>query len=164
MPPPFAPLASSFDLCPHHRPTVSVLSVTAPIPTVEAINAFLAAEFPGTGNECVEIGPRHALARRVSDPATLRPGGFVSGPTQFGLADAALWYALFGAVGLEPMAMTSELSIRFLRPAAGDVLHARADVHQVGRRNVVGSVTMWMDERVDKPVSVAQGTYTRPAT
>ena len=82
MPSPFAPLASFFDLRPHHRPTVSVLSVTAPIPTVEAINAFLAAEFPGTGNECVEIGPRHALARHVSDPAMLRPAGFVSGPAR----------------------------------------------------------------------------------
>ena len=141
-----------------------MLAVTAPIPTVAEVNAFLAESFPGTGNECVEIGPRYALARHVSDPATLRPGGFVSGPTQFGLADAALWYAVFGAIGLEPMAMTSELSLRFLRPAAGDVLHARADLHQVGRRNIVGSVTMWMDDRVDKPVSVAQGTYNRPAT
>jgi acyl-coenzyme A thioesterase PaaI-like protein len=88
----------------------------------------------------------------------------VSGPTQFGLADAALWYALFGAVGIEPMALTSELSIRYLRPAQGEVLHAMADLHTVGRRNVVGTVVLWMDDRTDRPVSVAQGTYVRPAT
>jgi len=130
--------------------------------TPEAVNTFLRDAFPGSGNECIEIGERHAVARRVSSPEVLRPGGFISGPTQFGLADAVLWYALFGAVGLEPMALTSELSIRFLRPAAGDVLFARADLVSVGRRNVVGTVGVWVDDRMDKLVSVAQGTYVRP--
>ncbi len=131
--------------------------------TPAEINAFLRDAFPGTGNECLDVGADWALAHHVVLGDNLRPGGFVSGPTQFSLADAVLWYALFGAVGLEPMALTSELSIRFLRPAAGDVLYARADLHTVGRRNVVGTVKLWMDDRAGKPVSVAQGTYVRPA-
>ena len=41
----------------------------------------------------------------------------------FGLADAALWYLVFGARGrIEPMALTSELSMRFLRPAHGEIV------------------------------------------
>ena len=131
--------------------------------TAAEINAFLASAFPGTGNECVDVGPTWALGCIESDPARLRPGGFISGPTQFGLADAVLWYALFGAVGIEPMALTSELSIRYLRPAAGAVLWARADLHAAGRRNVVGSVQLWVDDARDRIVSVAQGTYVRPA-
>jgi acyl-coenzyme A thioesterase PaaI-like protein len=131
-------------------------------PTPTEVNDFLVDAFPGSANECVEIGAASALARRLATPDVLRPGGFISGPTQFGLADAVLWYALFGAVGIEPMALTSELSIRFLRPAVGEVLWARADLHQVGRRNVVGSVVVWVDDRTDKPVAVAQGTYVRP--
>ena len=131
--------------------------------TPEQINAYLADAFPGTGGECIEVGATYAVARHVVIPSVLRPGGFVSGPTQFALADAVLWYALFGAVGIEPMAMTSELSIRYLRPASGAALFGRAVLHAVGRRNVVGTVTMWMDDRAERPVSVAQGTYVRPA-
>ena len=130
--------------------------------TAAVINAFVAESFPGSGGACVDVGDGFAVARRVITPDVIRPGGFVSGPTQFSLADAVLWYALFGAVGIEPMAMTSELSMRFLRPAAGEVLFARAELHQAGRRNVVGTVTLWMDDRTEKTVSVAQGTYVRP--
>ena len=92
---------------------------------------------------------------------SIRPGGFISGPTQFSIADLALWYAVFGAVGLEAMALTSELSIRFVRPALGLFLQARADLHSVGARNIVGSVTIWTDDE-DKPTAVCQGTYVLP--
>lgn len=133
--------------------------------TPAEINAYISEVFPGNDNECTELGPTWALARYVVKSTNIRPGGYVSGPTQFSLADAVLWYALFAAVGsIEPMSLTSELSIRFLRPAAGEVLWGRADLHTVGRRNVVGTITMWMDDRTDKPVSVAQGTYVRPVS
>ncbi len=132
-------------------------------PTAAEVNAFLADSFPGTGNECVDLGPRWAIGRRAVDPGSIRPGGLISGPTQFGLADAVLWYALFGTVGIEPMALTSELSIRFLRPAAGTVLVARADLQQAGRRQVVGTVQLWVEGVPERIVSVAQGTYVRPA-
>ena len=132
--------------------------------TVEEINAYIVEHFTGTGTSCVEIGPRHAVARLEAATAILRPGGIISGPTVFGAADAALWYALFGAVGIEPMALTSELSIRYLRPARGDVLLTRADLHHVGRRSVVGSVRSYMAHDPDTTVAVAQGTYVRPST
>ena len=131
--------------------------------TSDEVNAYTSSAFPATGGQCVAVGPTWAIARHRVAEEQLRPGGFVSGPTQFSLADAALWFAIFGAVGIEPMALTSELSIRYLRPAQGDALFARADLHAIGRRNVVGTVTLWMDDRQDRPVSVAQGTYVRPA-
>ena len=131
--------------------------------TPGGVNAMLADEFPGTGNECVELGLTHALARRDVDPGSLRPGGFVSGPTQFALADAALWYLTFGAIGrVEPMALTSELSIRFLRPATGSVLWGRATLDSSGSRSIVGTVRIWTDDRVERPSAVAQGTYVLP--
>lgn len=124
---------------------------------------MLAEQFPGTGNTCTEVGPTQAVARTDIDTGTLRPGGFVSGPMQFGLADAALWYLVFGAIGrVEPMALTSELSIRYLRPAQGSVLWARATLEAAGRRNVVGSVRVWCDERDHEPTATAQGTYVLP--
>jgi acyl-coenzyme A thioesterase PaaI-like protein len=128
-----------------------------------AVNDMVREHFPGSSNECVELGDRHALARTEVRPEAIRPGNYVSGPTQFGAADAALWYLVFAATGkIEPMAVTSELSIRFVRPAQGAVLWARATLDSVSRRTIVGSVTMWMDDRDDKPTSIAQGTYALP--
>jgi uncharacterized protein (TIGR00369 family) len=137
--------------------------VPAVLPTTDAVNEMIAAHFPGSNNSCNELGDRFAVARRDVTDTEIRPGGFVSGPSQFGLADAALWYLVFAAIGrIEPMALTSELSIRFLRPARGSVLWARAELESAGRRNVVGSVHVWCDDRFDKPTATAQGTYALP--
>lgn len=139
--------------------------MTLPIPTPDEVNALVGAAFPMELYPCHALSATEAVARYPIDQGSLRPGGFVSGPTQFGLADAALWYLVFGAIGrFEPMALTSELSMRFLRPAQGEVLWARATLDSAGRRNVVGTVRLWFDEREHKAVSVAQGTYALPAT
>lgn len=129
--------------------------------TVEEINEFLERDFPGNGNRCEAVGERWAIALLRTDTVNLRPGGIISGPTVFGVCDAALYYACFTAIGIEPMTLTSELSIRFMRPARGSELRARADLHQVGRRSIIGSITAWTDDPA-KPVAVAQGTYVRP--
>ena len=134
------------------------------LPTPADINAMVRAGFPGSTNECVEIGPRWALAKVVPTEDSIRPGGFISGPTQFGLADGALWYAVFAAIGrIELMALTSELSIRYLRPCVGTTLWARGTIDAAGRRNVVGNVRVWTDEDEGKPSAVAQGTYAMPS-
>ena len=123
-----------------------------------------AAAFPGSPNECAEVGEGYAVARRVITGEELRPGGYISGPTQFAVADAALWYLVFAVIErVELMALTSELSIRYLRPAIGETLWARATLDKAGRRNVVGTVRVWTDDRVDKPTATAQGTYALPA-
>jgi len=131
--------------------------------TPESIKAFVAQQWPANPNnaECLEVSGRHAAVEIPVRPESIRPGGFISGPTQFAAADVALWYACFGAIGLEAMALTSELSIRFVRPATGDRLTARADLHSVGSRQIVGSVTIWTDDPA-RPVSVAQGSYMAP--
>jgi uncharacterized protein (TIGR00369 family) len=133
------------------------------LPTPEAVNAAVSASFPGGGNECVELGHRHALARRRPTPNDVRPGGFISGPTQFSIADGAMWFSVFAALGrIELMALTSELSIRFLRPCIGETLWARATVDAAGRRNIVSTIVVWTDDNTDRPSAVAQGTYVVP--
>ncbi|MEM7412803.1 MAG: PaaI family thioesterase [Myxococcota bacterium] len=114
-------------------------------------------------NRCIEISPTHAVAAQAIDQTQLRPGNFVPGPTLFALADLALWYLTFGAIDrIEPMALTSDLSIRFLRPAQGNTAYARADLDKAGRLMVVGTVKIWMDDAPERPVATAQGTYVLP--
>lgn len=129
----------------------------------DSVNAFVKEQWPANPYpaRCLEVSGRHALVECPVRPESIRPGGFISGPTQFSAADVALWYACFGAVGLEAMALTSELSIRFLRPAIGSLLTARAELHSVGSRQIVGSVVAWTDDP-DRPVSISQGSYMTP--
>lgn len=129
--------------------------------TVTQINEFLRGEFADNGNACEAIGDRWAIARQVATALNLRPGGIISGPTVFGICDAALYYACFTVTGIEPMVLTSEMSIRFLRPARGEVLRAKAVLDHTGRRSLIGTITAWTDDP-DTPVAVAQGTYVAP--
>jgi acyl-coenzyme A thioesterase PaaI-like protein len=140
----------------------TVEQMAEPALTPAAVTEVVHEIFPGSRAECIELSARHAVAAIVTDGDDIRPGGFIAGPTQFALADAALWFLVFGALGrIEPMALTSELSIRYLRPAIGPALHARADLAAISRRSVVGSITVWTAD-VAKPTAVAQGTYALP--
>ncbi len=128
----------------------------------ETINLFVAGCFPELGSRCIDIGEGFAIAEYDLRGVARRPGGYISGPDQFRLADGALWFLALSATGeLEEMTVTSELSIRYLRPALGDKLFARAELDSKSRRSVVGSVSLWCDNE-EKKVSVAQGTYTLP--
>jgi acyl-coenzyme A thioesterase PaaI-like protein len=135
-----------------------------PLPfDADAINAMQSELSPITRVQCLEVSSTHALAVLEALPDSLRPGGFVSGPTQFALVDAALWYVTFGAIGrIEPMALTSELSIRYLRPAVGARVYCRADLEAVNRRSVIATAHVWCDHRSDKITATAQGTYAIP--
>lgn len=133
--------------------------------TPDQVNQFVAEVFPSAhaeGTRCVELGHGWAVARWPFTPSELRPGGYISGPRIFSMADSALWYATFTVAGLEAMAVTSEMSIRFLRPAQDGDLLARADLNSVSRRRVVGTIEIWIDGAPDRLVAVAQGAYARP--
>lgn len=131
--------------------------------SAEIVNEAVRGHWADSPHRCIDLGPTHAVARQTVDQDGLRPGGFVPGPTMFSMADLVLWYLCFGALNrIEPMALTSELSIRFLRPAQGTTLFARADLDKAGRTSVVGTVRLWMDDRPDRLVATAQGTYALP--
>ena len=130
--------------------------------TPAAVNAMVTTAFPGSRATCVELDESFAVAEVRMEDKDIRPGGFIAGPTQFAVVDAALWFLVFGALGrIEPMALTSELSIRYLRPAIGPMLYARADLATISRRSVVGTVTVWTADPA-RPTAVAQGTYALP--
>lgn len=134
--------------------------------TPEMVNTFLEEQFPSAaanGTRCIAVGDRRATASWTYDPGQLRPGGYISGPTQFSLADAALWFAVFTVVGLQPMAVTSRMSIDFLRPALGGDLYAAAEIVKVGRTGLVGHIRLWVGDDESRLVGLATGTYVGPA-
>ncbi len=128
----------------------------------DAINRMLTEHWPEARVRCAAVSATSARAILTPRPENIRPGGFISGPTQFAAADSALWFLVCGVSGAAvPMALTSELSIRFLRPALGAALHSEAVLERAGRRTVVATVRVWTDER-ERPCATAQGTYFRP--
>lgn len=117
------------------------------------------AEYPFT---IEAITDRGADARYPFHAGVLRPGGTISGPTMFTLADATMYAAVLGHLGDVRMAVTSELSIRFLRRPPPRDLIARAELLRVGRRQAVIEVRIHADGD-DAPVAVALGTYALPS-
>ena len=119
--------------------------------------------FPAPSNVCVELGPTTRSRPATSTRTHIRPGGFISGPTQFALVDSALWFLTFVALGrIEPMAMTSELSIRYLRPAQGSRCTAAPDSRRSAGAAWSAPPTCGATTATDKITATAQGTYAIP--
>lgn len=130
--------------------------------TPDDINEMLRKLWPQANVSCVEVTPTTALAMCEVQPADFRPGQIIAGPTQFAMADSAVWFLVNGALGrLEPMTVTTELSIRFLRPAKGDRLYGRATLERKGSTSVVATVRVFTTDE-SLPTAVAQATYALP--
>ncbi len=129
-----------------------------------ALRAFMARDFAQIADHFVVEAASETgvtLRLRVADQH-LRPGGTVSGPTMFGLADVAIYLAILSRIGPVALAVTTNASIDFMRkPAAGADLTARAEVLKLGRTLAVGSVLIHSAGQSD-PVARASMTYAIP--
>jgi acyl-coenzyme A thioesterase PaaI-like protein len=125
---------------------------------------FVRREFPQVKDEFSvdRLTPAGLILRRRVGDAHLRPGGTVSGPTIFGLADVAFYLALLARIGPVPLAVTTSAAIDFLRkPLAGADLVGEARLLKLGRVLAVGDVLIWSDGMAD-PVARASLTYSIP--
>ena len=130
--------------------------------TKDEIIAFLKSEFPQAKGEVLEVGNAEATVRYPIGSTALRPGGTVSGPVLFGVADMALYVALFGAIGIVPLAVTTNLTINFMRkPAADKNIIGKCKLLKVGKALAVGEVSLY-SEGMSEPVAHAVGTYSIP--
>jgi uncharacterized protein (TIGR00369 family) len=109
------------------------------------------------------LGHGWARVTLPGSEASIRAGGTVSGPAIMALADTAFYAAVLTRIGLEPMAVTSDLSVRFLRRPLPEDLHAEARLLRLGRRQAVAEVRMWCGRDEDSLVAHATGTYALPA-
>jgi uncharacterized protein (TIGR00369 family) len=130
--------------------------------TKEEIASFIKASFPHGKMIVEEVGNRSATVRQKIGATELRPGGTVAGPVLMGLADAALYVALLGEIGIVPLAVTTNLNINFLRkPAADKDIIAVCKLIKVGKLLAIGEVSLYSDGQ-DEPVAHAVGTYAIP--
>ncbi|MEC8261423.1 MAG: PaaI family thioesterase [SAR324 cluster bacterium] len=119
-------------------------------------------EFPQTKCRVVEVGNQTATIAHEIGEAELRPGGTVSGPVLMEVADVALYVALLGEIGIVLLAVTTGLTINFLRkPTATQQIIAVCTLLKVGRTRATGEVRLF-SEGLKEPVAHAVGTYSIP--
>lgn len=127
------------------------------------LRAFLEEVFPQIRGQCTveAVWPMGARMRLPVTEAHLRPGGTVSGPSMFMLADLAFYGAVLGMIGREPLTVTTNLNINFLRKPARADLIAEARILKLGRLLATGDVTL-VSAGDDRPVAHATCTYAIP--
>jgi uncharacterized protein (TIGR00369 family) len=130
----------------------------------EALQAFLSEAFPQVASDFTveDVRPMELVMRLHVAEKNLRPGGTVSGPAMFSLADVSVYLAILAMIGPEALAVTTNCSIDFMRkPAADRDLLARAQLLKLGRALAVGDVLLF-SEGLPEPVARASLTYSIP--
>ena len=131
---------------------------------VTELNDFVKDVFPQVCHQVQveDVTQTGCTVRWKVDETNLRPGGTVSGPTMFSVADVAAYLATLSRIGSEALAVTTNCSIDFMRkPAAATDLIADCRLLKLGRILSVSDVLIYSDG-VDQPVARASLTYSNP--
>jgi uncharacterized protein (TIGR00369 family) len=131
--------------------------------TIPQMQSYLAEVFPQLGHrfEILRLEQNFALVRMRTDVTDLRPGGTVSGPAIFTLADCSYYIATLAMIGREALTVTTSCAIDFMRKPGPGALTAEARVLKLGRSLSVGDVLI-RSAGVDGPVARASLTYSIP--
>ena len=137
----------------------------APFVTADGFNRAITA-YPWFGQwigiKATEITARTAKVRLDVKPEFLRHGGTVAGPIVMAMADVAMYAAIMGAVVDGERAVTSDMTLHFMRRPQGAVLTAEARILRRGKRSVVCAVDVFVDGERESVCHVV-GSYALPA-
>ncbi|NKE77506.1 PaaI family thioesterase [Ochrobactrum sp. MC-1LL] len=140
-----------------HRTSVS------PVMSLDELRAFMKREFPQLGDafEVMAVDEGSATMRLHADEQHLRPGGTVSGPSLFALADVAANAAILAHIGPVALAVTTNLNINFLRKPSPGTVEAVARLLKLGKRLAVLDISL-TDGASGELVAHATATYSIP--
>ncbi len=133
------------------------------------LHAFMLSVWPDAADrfspERLErLEPSFCRLRHPVKEEDLRPGGTVSGPTLMHLADTASYSIILAHLGDAALAVTTSLSIEFLRRPVGPTVVVDCDLVKLGRSLAVCRVTMASAEagtepNMTRPEAIANVTY-----
>lgn len=125
---------------------------------------FLRTEFSEVADdfEVVDVAPPFLTLALNTKPHHLRPGGTVSGPAMFGLADVAAYLCVLSVLGPVALAVTTNCSIDFMRKPAPGRLLCRMEILKLGRALAICEGRIYGDGQQDRPVARASLTYSIP--
>jgi uncharacterized protein (TIGR00369 family) len=141
------------------------MAMPIPLLDAEGVNALLRKAFPGAPPDAfptvTEVSPGRVNVMTPYREGLLRPGGVISGPILMSLSDTAAYALVLAHIGDQLMAVTSSLTMNFLRGAPPGDIHAEAELLRLGRRNAVCDVRLWT-EGPDRLAAQAVVTYAIP--
>ena len=135
-----------------------------PVMTAEELNAFMREVFKQVADDfhVDHVGEGEITIRLLTAERHLRPGGTVSGPSMFGLADVAAYLVTLSQIGPKALAVTTNCAIDFMRKPVADVpLIAKARLLKLGKQLSVTDVLLF-SEGMEAPVARASLTYAIP--
>ena len=131
--------------------------------TKSELEAFLRREFPQSA-DVVRIESLHAGRLRTSMAVGwehFRPGGTISGPAMFFLADVSVYLTILSVAGPIASAVTTNCSIDFMRKPSPDSLLAETRLLKLGRRIAVADAMIY-SKWGGEPVARAGLSYALP--
>lgn len=131
--------------------------------TISDLEVFLKDVFPQVCDDFLieELSQDEITVRLKISDKHLRPGGTVSGPSMFGLADVCFYLIILANIGPKALTVTTNCSIDFMRKPAEVDLIAKARLLKLGKALAVGDVLLY-SEGMEKPVAHANVTYSIP--
>lgn len=129
-------------------------------------NALLAEVYPQLNGEtadyeAVNIFPGGCIVRLNATERHLRPGGTVSGPSLFTLADIGGYVCVLSHAGPDALSVTTNLTINFMRKAEAGPIDGHCRILKLGKSLMVFDIDIVAgSER--QTVAHATGTYSIP--
>ena len=130
----------------------------APVLSTEELRRFIDAEFPQVNADgehffIDKIEAGSAYMRLEAGERHLRPGGTISGPSMFMLADYAAFAAILAHIGPSALTVTTNLNINFMRKPEPPTLLAKGTLLKLGKRLAVVDIAL---SKPDSPHLIAQ--------
>lgn len=141
------------------------MNVLKPVMSVSDLETFLDEEFSevhvdGRVFTVTEVGPGKSTMRLDPIASHLRPGGTVSGPTLFTLADVGAYLTILAHIGPAKHTVTTNMNINFMhKPQPGPLL-CKSSLLKLGSRLAV--VESKIVDEVETLVAQATATYSIP--
>jgi uncharacterized protein (TIGR00369 family) len=136
----------------------------APVMTAAEINDLLGKVYPQLNEsyrfyEAVDVFPGGCTVRLNADERHLRPGGTVSGPSLFTLADIGGYVCVLSHAGPDALSVTTNLTINFMRKAPAGRIDGHCRILKLGKSLMVFDIDIVAG---GETVAQATGTYSIP--
>lgn len=137
-----------------------------PVLTAAEVNAVMANVYPQLNDqfsfyEALEVFPGGCTVRLNADQRHLRPGGTVSGPALFTLADIGGYVCVLSHAGPDALSVTTNLNINFMRKAEAGAIDGHCRILKLGKSLMVFDIDIVAGADRHR-VAHATGTYSIP--
>ena len=119
--------------------------------TIDEITNYLEDIFPQVKGRyrIIKLGKSSSEVQLLANEGNLRPGNTISGPSMFELADIAFYVTVIASKGAGTLAVTTTVSINFLRKPVLSNLIAKSKIKKVGKQLIVGDVEIISENRAE---------------